>query len=1021
MPKYIKKQDRKMFDFDSMIEGIKTTTIGESTESQDTYIPDILEFCYSPRYLNLSGKGIKLYPLQEVILKCFYRGQPGNTNIKLTDEEIELLREENHENVIEKYYSPETFRELILALGRRSGKDFIISLVALYETMRLMEIPGGDPLAFYNIADGQPIYILTIATAAEQAEILFREIKSKMHTSPYFRNKVGHLESREIWFMTHADKKKKQELMDAGIKAAADDIKGSIVVMAGHSNSDSLLGKRYFTLLFDEVASYKSSSSAQSGERLYAALAPGQSDFNQLVGNDADGKEIRRMDSKMISISSPRGEEGIFYKMYKESPFADNRLSFRFPTWKVNLRITEEMLRKEYKFMTEADFRMEFGAEFSGTSGERFISDYYVDKAFETGEKLGDAVAGFRGMGYYCHLDPATRSHNYALAVIHVEERLIVTENDRGVRKMDKKKYFIVDHIKVWTPTIKKEVDINEVDNYIIDLAKRFKFIMVTYDSWNSASSRQKLRKQGIPCKETPYRAKYKMAIYERLHNLLITETLVLPKKSAYALLTELELKNLKKIYNPKGFKIQPNKEGDVTTDDVCVHPETIIYTDSGPKQIQEVIIGDKVITHNGKFNKVTGISKHNNDIPCLSIKPFFSFAVKLTTNHPVLMNRNNKMEWIQAGEITKSDRFVIPVNRNTESFRIDLSKYLAQKSDKPHTKWNIKCSKKYGKHEFIKDYNPNANWHRRFIDSNKDFGYFLGVFCGEGSIGDHGICFGISKKEKYFYKRIRRTIEKIFGTKKLFSFSKAENNSLNITLNSNIIKKLMLDIFLGNKAIDKHLSNLIMNGNLDFQEGFIAGLFDGEGSYNKKQATFTTGSVKLAHQIQFLLYRFNIISSITISKRKGKKTKIENRTVTYNSDLYNIRIFDAASYNKLTKILNIRQKKPINKYRKSNYSFVDDYLFLNVNKIIKIPTEQIVCNLAVENDNSYIGGNISLHNCDAISGACGIATDYTYTGYPKMVNAKVPQFRGTSRSWNIGGGNYTDKQWTWMHRKFGY
>jgi len=45
----------------------------------------------------------------------------------------------------------------------------------------------------------------------------------------------------------------------------------------------------------------------------------------------------------------------------------------KLPTWKVQPHLTESSLREHNRAMSEEDFRMEFGAEFSGTSGESFF------------------------------------------------------------------------------------------------------------------------------------------------------------------------------------------------------------------------------------------------------------------------------------------------------------------------------------------------------------------------------------------------------------------------------------------------------------------------------------------------------------------------------------------------------------------------------------------------------------------------------------------------------------------------
>lgn len=542
----------------------ETISLGEDAGSL-SYLPDIIEFCNSKRYLNLLGSGIKLHPMQNIILKTFYRGQRGNEHLKLTHEETKILFEEKMQSVLDKYHSEHNFRELVLVLGRRSGKDFMTSLIALYESMKLLELPGGSPFKYYNIAPGNPIYIITVATSADQARILFNEIKAKMQTSEYFKNRIGKIEADRIWLLTPEDKKLNNELVAQGMDTAK--TAGSVVIMSGHSNSDGLLGKRVFCLLLDEVASFKTTGGATSGDRIYAALGPATADFAYPA---ADGKRV--LDSKIVSISSPRAEEGVLYKLWADTPAVPRRLAFKLPTWKVNRQFNEMDLRTEYKFMSPNQFAMEFGAEFSGTAGEKFIAEQYIAKCQKAGMELGldQRIRGIPGMVYYAHLDPASTSHNYALVVLHVEERIRIKENEHGVPTREKFKLFVVDHIKFWQPAPDKAISVHEVDNYIIDLAKRFKFALVTYDEWNSLASIQKLRAKGIPTKATPFRKAYKMSIYDHLEHLMINGQLALPYKGNDAELLYAELKYLKRIYGPQGFKIKPDEEAPVNTDDFC-------------------------------------------------------------------------------------------------------------------------------------------------------------------------------------------------------------------------------------------------------------------------------------------------------------------------------------------------------------------------------------------------------------------------------------------------------------------
>ncbi|KKM87091.1 hypothetical protein LCGC14_1272480, partial [marine sediment metagenome] len=156
--------------------------------SQSSGIPDIIAFCEGKEWLGLSHhptNPIFLYPMQKIILKTLYRGSIGNKDISLTDEEIEMCRRfgldsDDKGDLLGKYSKGEIFRELVLVWGRRASKDFIVSIIALYEAMKLLECEGGDPYAMYELSSANTINILTVANAKGQANIAFSEIREKI-------------------------------------------------------------------------------------------------------------------------------------------------------------------------------------------------------------------------------------------------------------------------------------------------------------------------------------------------------------------------------------------------------------------------------------------------------------------------------------------------------------------------------------------------------------------------------------------------------------------------------------------------------------------------------------------------------------------------------------------------------------------------------------------------------------------------------------------------------------------------
>jgi hypothetical protein len=253
---------------------------------------------------------IKLYPRLKEIMSNFYIGQ---------------------------------YRELVAVLGRRSGKDYLATLLLLAETRRLLEIP--NPFEYYNIPNQDTIYQLAVCNSAEEARSFFTELKLLVTRSEYFRDEITKIEQNKIWLPRR-------------------NRSGYICLMVAHANSSNLLGKRYFTLVFNEIASFP----GQSGDRIYNALIPSTADFKH------DGVH----ESRTIIVSSPRRKGDLLYNLISTAP--DYRLICQLPTWEVNTDYTEEMLRQENQHMSDGDFGCEFGSKFQNvveniTISIRILSD----------------------------------------------------------------------------------------------------------------------------------------------------------------------------------------------------------------------------------------------------------------------------------------------------------------------------------------------------------------------------------------------------------------------------------------------------------------------------------------------------------------------------------------------------------------------------------------------------------------------------------------------------------------------
>jgi len=215
---------------------------------------------------------------QRVIVKFFYAGSRFNEDLKIDDNDLKIInsfdieqtwitygedskikwhekysneerrkkeyskRKDIYEREIkgefvpeeEKTFSPLWFLDLILVLGRRSGKSYLSALISSYEAYKLLMLK--DPQEFYKI--NSPIYIINTATSAEQAEsIIFTEVKRFIRKCPAFDGRIGKNTQDELHILTNKD------LAGFNTEFAEDHMIGSIVLKSGSSNSAGLRGK----------------------------------------------------------------------------------------------------------------------------------------------------------------------------------------------------------------------------------------------------------------------------------------------------------------------------------------------------------------------------------------------------------------------------------------------------------------------------------------------------------------------------------------------------------------------------------------------------------------------------------------------------------------------------------------------------------------------------------------------------------------------------------------------------------
>ena len=528
-------------------------SVGGGTKNEKEGVVDIMTFCERSDLLDLPGNNLSLFLSQKVILKVFYMGTKGNERLTLKDEEWNWLYTKQQDAALTKLKRKLDgkmlgekqnfdFSELNLACGRRSSKTLLASVIAAYEAYKLLKIE--DPYRYYGIPEDEEMAIINTANSAEQAKRLFANIKARIRNGPFFRGRVHNKgdSQTEIRLYTDMDLRKKAE------KEVNISVDGSVVLVCGHSNPDTLRGYSAPCIIFDELQMYQENPIV-SGRDFYNALKPSVALFAEMG------------EGRLIEISTTGVPNGIFYEIHTmgmdTAPKYNQILGFHLATWDINDKFTYngQYLTLEREKDPES-FDVEYGARWAVTGS---VSTYFPEEMVKRAVKLDRTIANHRDYGWECfmHVDPASKHDRYTVVVVK-------RENYVASRGEKRHKIVLVYH-KMWKPQPGVGLDIVKLDDEILDIARRFRPKTITYDQWNSVHSITYLRKQGFFADELPYGRGPKATYYKNLFDLMNRDELDIYGDSDIV----GELMSVRYRPTARGLSIFADPKGDIKTDDL--------------------------------------------------------------------------------------------------------------------------------------------------------------------------------------------------------------------------------------------------------------------------------------------------------------------------------------------------------------------------------------------------------------------------------------------------------------------
>jgi hypothetical protein len=455
------------------------------------------------------------------------------------------------------YYNKYTKNEIILQLGKGSGKDFTSTVAVSYIVYKLLCLK--DPAKYFGKPSGDAIDIINVAINAQQAKnVFFKGFKSKIERSPWFAGKYY-------------------------AKMDSIEFDHSITVYSGHSERESHEGLNLLVAVLDEISGFASETASgneqgKTADNIYKAFRgtvdsrfpdlgkvvllsfpryPG--DFISTKYEDCvSEKEIIVRNHKFIinpdlpedadgnSMEIEWDEEHILSYKYP------NTFALKRPTWEVNPTRSIE------------DFKLAFYTD-PGDAMMRFlcVPKYASDAFFKQREKVQACMTGRNPVDnfkrfdpgfkpdpdkkYYVHADLAQKHDKCAVAIAHVEKWVniqVVKDYEQVVP------FVVVDAVAWWEPRIEGPVDLSEVKQWIQNLRRLgFDIGMVSFDRWQSFDIQNELKAVGIRTDTVSVAKKH----YEDMAMLLYEERLVMPAIDLlFEELTELKIMKNNKVDHPR-------------------------------------------------------------------------------------------------------------------------------------------------------------------------------------------------------------------------------------------------------------------------------------------------------------------------------------------------------------------------------------------------------------------------------------------------------------------------------------
>jgi formate hydrogenlyase subunit 6/NADH:ubiquinone oxidoreductase subunit I len=397
----------------------------------------------------------------------------------------------------------------------------------------------------------------------------------------------------------------------------------------------------------------------------------------------------------------------------------------------------------------------------------------------------------------------------------------------------------------------------------------------------------------------------------------------------------------------------------------LCVDFLTEIQTNPGLKPINQIGVGEPVLTHSGEYKAVTKVWDMNYSGPFYRIYVYGKpEPLACTADHPIIAvsrpisNRKDRrllrvtspLQFYKPGELKAGDYLVSPIVRKVAY----LDRY---EKDVPM-------------------YKDGGTIAKLTLDATPELFRLIGYYFAEGCCdGGRRVNFDFNETERETYvEDCGNLVRKFLG--KTCKVRKNGKHGIRLVLDSAVAEDFFSQF--GKGAPNKKMPDWVFFAEPEKQLELLKGEWQGDGCRVKqarqKYLNITTTSKVLAFQLQSVYARLGIVATIDTEQSPNRLR------------CYHVNVFGRWAI-KLAKMWNIYFDYTPSKHA-DKFHIDDHYVYLPIRRIeVEDVKDHRVMDVTVEDDHTFAPLGLATSNCvDACPfDALFMTNDYELSAYDKM------------------------------------